>query len=197
MHSELTLNYLHMAAVDIPGFVTELKDHAMEHGFHVHDERHFVETYSMRQAWEVDLHPEDACGEPLDLHLNLDVEPRILLAFEDQAALMSDDETPEDSYHILLSFTWELPPADKDTDLLRLAIDLSAIAGVDLPLEVSAIDTTASPTDSPVRKVAVVGRTSISLAQLYSGEDTICPTLDKCLEISKFLLAKTVKWTGE
>lgn len=186
-----------MAAVDIPGFVTELKDHAMEHGFHVHDERHFVETYSMRQAWEVDLHPEDACGEPLDLHLNLDVEPRILLAFEDQAALLGDDEVPEDSYHILLTLTWELPPVEKETDLLRLAIDISTIGGTDLPLEVSAIDTTASPTDAPVRKVAVVGRTSISLAQIYSGEDTICPTLEKCLEISKFLLAKTVKWTGE
>ena len=49
-----------MAVVDIAGFVADLKDHAAEHGFHVHDERHFVETYSMRQAFEVDLHP----GQP-------------------------------------------------------------------------------------------------------------------------------------
>ena len=62
-------------AIDIAGFVTDLKDHAIEHGFHVHDERHFMETYSLRQSWEVDLHPEDACGGPLDLHLSLDVEP--------------------------------------------------------------------------------------------------------------------------
>ncbi|MGH3744919.1 MAG: phosphoribosylaminoimidazolesuccinocarboxamide synthase, partial [Mycobacteriales bacterium] len=27
-----------------------------------HDERHFVETYSLRQVWEVELHPEDGCG---------------------------------------------------------------------------------------------------------------------------------------
>ena len=46
-----------MAVIDVAGYVTELKDHAVDHGFHVHDERHFVETYSLRQAWEVDLHP--------------------------------------------------------------------------------------------------------------------------------------------
>ena len=61
-----------MAVIDVPGFVADLKDHSVDHGFHVHDERHFVETYSLRQAWEVDLHPEDACGGPLDLHLALD-----------------------------------------------------------------------------------------------------------------------------
>ena len=73
----------HVAAIDIAGFVADLKDHAVDHGFHVHDERHFVETYSLRQAWEVDLHPEEACGGPLDLHLSLEVDPRTLLSFED------------------------------------------------------------------------------------------------------------------
>ncbi len=72
-----------MAVIDVAGYVAELKDHAVDHGFHVHDERHFVETYSLRQAWEVDLHPEDACNGPLDLHLALEVDPRVLLAFED------------------------------------------------------------------------------------------------------------------
>ena len=55
-----------MAVIDVAGFVAEQKEHAITHGFHVHDERHFVETYSLRQAWEVDLHPEEACGGPLD-----------------------------------------------------------------------------------------------------------------------------------
>ncbi len=79
-----------MAAIDVAGYVAELKDHAVDHGFHVHDERHFVETYSLRQAWEVDLHPEEACGGPLDLHLSLDVDPRALLAFEDAVLAQSD-----------------------------------------------------------------------------------------------------------
>ncbi|MDQ3353853.1 MAG: hypothetical protein M3507_05120, partial [Actinomycetota bacterium] len=63
-----------MAVIDVPGYVAELKDHAVDHTFHVHDERHFVETYSLRQAWEVDLHPEEGCEGPLDLHLSLEVD---------------------------------------------------------------------------------------------------------------------------
>lgn len=71
-------------AIDIAGFVADLKEHAIDHGFHVHDERHIIETYSLRQSWEVDLHPESGCGRPLDLHLALDVDPRVLLALQDK-----------------------------------------------------------------------------------------------------------------
>jgi len=46
-----------VAVIDVAGFVAEQKEHAIAHGFHVHDERHFVETYSLRQAWEVDSIP--------------------------------------------------------------------------------------------------------------------------------------------
>ena len=37
-----------MAVIDMSGYVADLKDHAAEHGFHIHDERHFLETYSLR-----------------------------------------------------------------------------------------------------------------------------------------------------
>ena len=63
-----------MAVIDMSGYVADLKDHAAEHGFHIHDERHFLETYSLRQAWEVDLHPEEACGatgSPFDFGVRL------------------------------------------------------------------------------------------------------------------------------
>ena len=69
-----------VAVIDVAGFVADLKSEAIDNGFHVHDERHFVETYSLRQLWEVDLHPEEACAGPIDLHLSLDVDPRALLA---------------------------------------------------------------------------------------------------------------------
>src|SRR5437016_12836496 len=102
-----------MAVLDVAGFVADLKDHAVEHGFHVHDERHFVETYSMRQAWEVDLHPEDACGGPLDLHLAIEVEPRTLLAFEDEVLALPDEGEPSDALKIPLVFNWSMPPMVK------------------------------------------------------------------------------------
>ena len=81
-----------MAYIDVAGFVADLKDHAVDHGFHVHDERHFVETYSLRQTWEVDLHPEEACNGPIDLHLALDVDPRVLLSFEDEVGRLDDPD---------------------------------------------------------------------------------------------------------
>ena len=92
-----------VAVIDVAGFVADLKDHAVDHGFHVHDERHFVETYSLRQAWEVDLHPEEACGGPLDLHLSLEVDPRTLLSFEDLIVELPEDEEPPDSFHFPLA----------------------------------------------------------------------------------------------
>ena len=136
-----------MAAIDVAGYVADLKDHSVDHGFHVHDERHFVETYSLRQVWEVDLHPEEGCGGRLDLHLALDVDPRVLLSFEDAVVLLSDEEEPPDEFHFPLTFTWALPPLPSGPDLLRLAIDLAGVGGIELPLEVSAIDSFANATD--------------------------------------------------
>ena len=99
-----------MAVIDIAGFVADLKDHAVEHGFHVHDERHFVESYSLRQNWEVDLHPEEGCEGPVDLYLSLEIDPRVLLGFEDAVIERADVEDPPDEYHFPLNFTWALPP---------------------------------------------------------------------------------------
>ena len=84
-----------MAVLDVAGFVADLKDHAVEHGFHVHDERHFVESYSLRQTWEVDLHPEEGCEGPVDLYLSLEIDPRVLLGFEDAVIEVGDDAEPD------------------------------------------------------------------------------------------------------
>ena len=142
-----------MAIIDVPGFVADLKDHAVDHAFHVHDERHFVETYSLRQAWEVDLHPEEACGGPLDLHLSLEVDPRVMLAFEDRMLEVPETEDPVEGFTFPLIFTWVLPPLPNGPDLLVLATELAGLGGPDLPLEVSAIDSFASVTDAAERSL--------------------------------------------
>ena len=122
-----------MAVIDVAGFVADLKSHAIDHGFHVHDERHFVETYSLRQLWEVDLHPEEACNGPIDLHLSLEVDPRALLGFEDEVIKMDDpDDDPPTGFAFPLLFTWTLPPLPQPPDLLVLATEVSAVGGVDL-----------------------------------------------------------------
>ncbi|MBK9181127.1 MAG: hypothetical protein IPM45_16490 [Acidimicrobiales bacterium] len=185
-----------MAAIDVAGFVADLKDHAAEHGFHVHDERHFVETYSLRQAWEVDLHPEEACGGPLDLHLALEVDPRVLLAFEDAVVDLPDDAEPPEGFAFPLHFTWTLPPLPHPPDLLVLATELAGVGGADLPLEVSAIDSIPSPTDPAERSLSVVARMEVSLGRVYQGEELLCGTLDRCADVSHFLLERAPVWLG-
>ena len=186
-----------MAVIDVAGFVADLKDHAADHGFHIHDERHFVETYSMRQAWEVDLHPEDACGGPLDLHLAVEVEPRTLLSFEDELVSLSDDASPSDDLVMPLLFNWALPPLPNGPDLLLLATDLAAVGGMDFPLEVAAVDTYPSVTDSPQRSLTMVARVDVSLGSVFRGDEYLCDVLDKCRDISEFLLDRAPAWLGE
>lgn len=187
-----------MAIIDIAGFITDLKDHATHHGFHVHDERHFVETYSMRQAFEVDLHPEHACGGPLDLHLSLEIDPRILLAFEDEVYALPDaNDVPSDDLRFPLLFTWSLPPLSAPPDLLVLATELAGVGGPDLPLDISAVDGFAAVTDAAERSLNVVARLEISLARIYLGEDDLCGVLDRCYAVSEYLLGQSELWLGQ
>ena len=183
-----------MAAIDVAGYVADLKEHSPDHGFHVHDERHFVETYSLRQTYEVDLHPEDGCGGPLDLHLSLDVEPRILLAFEDAVATLDDQSDPSDEYFFPLTFTWALPPLPMSPDILRINLDLNGICGRELPIEVSAIDSFASPLEPAERRLNVVARRPVSLTKVLKGEELLCEVFDRCGDVSKFLRDYAEQW---
>jgi len=188
-----------MAVIDVAGFVADLKSHAIDHGFHVHDERHFVETYSLRQLWEVDVHPEEACSGPIDLHLSLEVDPRALLGFEDEVVKADDpDVEPPRDFQFPLLFTWTLPPLPQPPDLLVLATELAGVGGLDLPVEVSAIDSFASVTDAPERSLSLVARIPVSLADVYLGnEEALCDVLDRCKDVSLYLLGLAPTWLGD
>ena len=186
-----------MAALDIAGYVAAIKEHAVDHRFHVHDERHFIETYSMRQTFEVDLHPENACGEPLDLHLALEVDPRVALDFDDHVAGLPEGEKPEDRFQLPLFFRWGLPPLANPPDLLILATELAGVGGVDLPLEVSGTDSNAVVADGPVRRLSIVGEVTLSLAEVFSGGQPLCDVLDRSHDVSDFLLEQGETWGWE
>jgi hypothetical protein len=186
-----------VSLLDVAGFVADLKNHAADHGFHIHDERHFVETYSMRQAWEVDLHPEEACGGPLEFHLALEIDPRTVLAFEDQVLALPEGQEPEELHHLPLTFTWSLPPLPRCPDLLLLATEIAGIGGPDLPVEVSAMDSFAAVTDPSERTLTVVARVMVSVSQIYLGEELLCDTLERCLDVSRFLLDAAPAWLDD
>ena len=188
-----------MAVIDVAGFVADLKSEAIDHGFHVHDERHFVETYSLRQLWEVDLHTEEACAGPIDLHLSLDVDPRALLGFEDEVMKLDDlDDTPPQGFSFPLIFTWTLPPLPNPPDLLVLATEIAGIGGLTLPIEVSAIDSFPSVTDAPERSLSIVAKIALELADVYLNNDTaVAQTLERCKAVSLFLLDRADRWLAE
>ena len=169
-----------MAVIDLAGFIADLKDHAVDHGFHVHDERHFVETYSMRQAFEVDLHPEHACGGPLDLHLSLEIEPRNMLAFEDEVLALPEGDEPQSELAVPLQFTWALPPLPHGPDLLILATELAGVGGTVLPIELSAVESIPSVTDQPERSITSVSKVGIPLTSIVLGQESLCDILDRC-----------------
>jgi len=182
-------------AIDIAGFITYLKDHSVEHGFHVHDERHFIETFSLRQAWEVDVHPESACDGPLDLNLAFDVEPRVLLALEDQVATMEDDySAPEGDFRLPLLFNWNLPTLKRPPDLVVLAAEVAGIGGPDLPIEVSMVESTGALSTGADVRLSITGRVEVSLVDVMMGQEKMCDTLDRCHDVSEFLVAQADAW---
>lgn len=181
-------------AIDIPGFIADFKEHATEHGFHVHDERHFVETYSLRQSWEVDVHPEAGCGGPIDLHVALDVNPNTLLALREKLESMAEFEEPSDEYHLDLYFNWAVPPLHDPPDLLVLATDLAGIGSLTLPIEVSAVDSFADVIGAPERRLQVTGKTQVSLVDVLMGREQLCDVLDLSREVSEYLVDRVGEW---
>ena len=160
-----------MSLIDLHGFVANLKDHVVEHGFHVHGDRHFVETYSNRQTWEVDLHPDHACGGPLDMVLIVEAESRTLLAFEDEVNSLPEDKDPDDAITVPMTLSFVLPPLHLGPDLLVLATELSALGGTELPLQLSSVDRVAAVTDAAERTVNIEARLDLPLSKIYLGQD--------------------------
>ena len=184
--------------IDLAAFITDIKGHAPEHGFHVHDERHFIESYSLGQAWEVDLHPEDACEGPLEMLMVLEVDPRVILSFDDSIQDHEEEiEDPDGKFNLPLFFKWALPPLPAPPDLLILATELAGISGTMIPIEVSAIDTFASVTDAAMRSLSLVGRIDLSLPDMFSGELKTCDLLDRAHDVSTWLLERSVTWLDE
>lgn len=186
-----------MAIIDVHGYVADLKDHLTDHQFHVHDERHFVETYSMRQTWEIDLHPDQACEGPLVLHLAIELDPRVLLTFEDQMLALPEDADPPTGFSLPLLLTWELPPLSDAPDLLVLATDLAGLGGQELPLKVQATDSTYDVTDAAERTFLVASKVELGLDDLFMHRENMCDIFERCFAVSDFLLQRAPAWLDE
>lgn len=185
-------------AVDVASTITYLKDHAIEHGFHVHDERHFVETFTLRQAWEVDVHPAEACSGPLDLHISLDMDPRMLLSFED---LLDDTpdvpEDPDGEYVVTFYFNWSLPAMRKPPEIIVLSAELAGMGGIDMPIEVRLLRSMGALADTHEERLSIVGAFERSLVDVMFRQDALCDVLDRVHDVSMYMLEHADEWIDD
>jgi len=52
-------------------------------------------------------------------------------------------------------------------------------------------------TDAPERSLSIVARVNVPLAQVYLGEEILCDVLDRCRDVSLYLLKKASVWLGD
>ncbi|MDQ3468876.1 MAG: hypothetical protein M3487_03765, partial [Actinomycetota bacterium] len=72
------------------------------------------------------------------------------------------------------------------------------VGGVELPVEVSAIDSFASVTDAPERSLSMVARTSVDLSDVYlNNDESVADNLERCKHVSLFLLERAKDWLGD
>ena len=122
-----------------------------------------------------------------------------MLGFEDEVMKLDEiDDPPPTGFSFPLIVTWTLPPLPEPPDLLVLSIDLAGIGGMDLPVEVSAIDSFPSVTDAPERSLSIVAKMTVDLADVYMNvDDAIEAALDRCKHVSLYLLEGAPQWLNE
>ena len=68
------------------------------------------------------------------------VDPKVISPCAKPSTRWTRTSKTDNVYHLVLFLNWAVPPLHSPPDLLVLATDLAGLAGVTLPVEVSAID---------------------------------------------------------
>ena len=186
-----------MAVIDIAGFVADLKDHAVEHGFHVHDERHFVESYSLRQNWEVDLHPEEGCEGPVDLYLSLEIDPRVLLGFEDAVIDARRRSRTRPTTSTSRSTSRGRCRRSRTGPTCSCSPPSSPASAA--PTSRSRCRPSTRSRRRPTPRSARCGSSPTSRCRSSTSATATrcsCEMLDRCLDVSRYLLEQAADWLG-
>ena len=88
-------------------------------------------------------------------------------------------------------------PSELAEQACHIEIDLAGVGGIELPLEVSAIDSFANATDGSERRLSIVARHPVSLARVLSGEELLCDIFDRALAVSQYLLESAPAWMSQ
>ena len=107
---------------------------------------------------------------------------------------LPDDADPPDKWSFPLTFTWGIPPLPHGPDLLRLAIDLAGVGGIELPARDLGDRLVRIGDRSPRAEVDHRARREVSLARVLAGEELLCDAFDRTLAVSRFLLDAAPAW---
>ena len=81
---------------------------------------------------------------------------------------------------------------------LSLLFVPAGVGGLDLPVEVSAIDSFPSVTDAPERSLSIVARIGLDLSDVYMTNDaSVAQALDRCKHVSLYLLERADAWLDD
>ena len=189
--------------LDLQAFVASLKDHVLEHGFHIEDERHYIETYSGEQVWNIGLHPENGCDRPISVELSVTVSTRALIAFEDalsepEGTDVNEAPDGEASAQAVIPLTVEVSAAPLTTapDLLVLATEVAAQSHSDVPLSPTLSSKVEPLDDGEQYCLHVSGEVWLPLLAVYQMDDLddVCAALDSARSVCEHLADHVDKW---
>jgi hypothetical protein len=82
-------------------------------------------------------------------------------------------------------------------DLVVLAAELAGIGGFDLPIEVSGVESTGALSTGSDMRLSLVGRVELSLIDVMMGQEQLCGILDRCRDVSEYLVTASQEWEVE
>ena len=112
---------------------------------------------------------------------------------------MESPDTPEDPdgrFGVPFLFNWGLPQMLNPPDLIVLSAELAGIGGLELPIEVSAVDSFGALSDGQERRLSVVAAVDLSLIDLMFRQDSLCDTLDRVHAVSMYVVEHAPAWIG-
>jgi hypothetical protein len=94
-------------------------------------------------------------------------------------------------------FNWSLPPLGDRPDLIVLAAELAGKGGLELPIEVSAVNTFGALSSGEEHQLSLVAKVDVSLLDLMYRQDTLCEVLDRVHDVSLYLIDESRSWSPE
>ncbi len=108
---------------------------------------------------------------------------------------MSDAyEEPEGDFRLPMVFNWALPPIEDPPDLVVLATELAGVGGMEIPIEVSGVESTGVLSTGSDVRLSIVGRVEVNLVDVMLGREQMCDMLDRCREVSEWLIEQADDW---